>query len=168
MKLLRRGRYCAPIAERKGKSAGVKNHLEENDTRRGGVPQAGLSSCVKDSGRSEKKCEYLGNKNLNPCVDVPRPIREAWRRYETENRTCSCARFDNKPCAGPAESASESESDDQPFACHARSSRPLPASAYPRIPAPPLNPDTTPKTGDDRSGWREWGPPKKIIRTRAV
>jgi hypothetical protein len=28
MKLLRRGRYCAPIAENKRNSAGLKNHLE--------------------------------------------------------------------------------------------------------------------------------------------
>jgi hypothetical protein len=27
MNLLRRGRYCAPIAERKRKSAGLSNHL---------------------------------------------------------------------------------------------------------------------------------------------
>jgi hypothetical protein len=80
MKLLRRGRYCAPIAERKGKSAGGKSHLDDDDTRLWEAPQPGLSSCQKDSEKSKKKREYLGNKNLNPSVVVQRPIREAWRK----------------------------------------------------------------------------------------
>jgi hypothetical protein len=57
MKLLRRGRYCAPIAERKGKSAGGEIHLEDDDTRLREAPQPGLSTCEKDSGKSTKNRE---------------------------------------------------------------------------------------------------------------
>jgi hypothetical protein len=63
MKLLRRGRYCAPIAERKGKSAGVKNHLDDDDTRLADGPQAGLPSCAKDSEKYVKKHEYRATKS---------------------------------------------------------------------------------------------------------
>jgi hypothetical protein len=51
MKLLRRGRYCAPIAERKGKSAGGEIHLEHDDTRLREALQPDLSTCEKDSGK---------------------------------------------------------------------------------------------------------------------
>jgi hypothetical protein len=49
MKLLRRGRYCAPIAEGKAKSAGGKNHLEKNHTRLAGARQPLVRKFEKDS-----------------------------------------------------------------------------------------------------------------------
>jgi hypothetical protein len=57
MKLLRRGRYCVPIAERKGKSAGGEIHLVVDDTRLREAPQPGLSTCVKDSGKNRKNVD---------------------------------------------------------------------------------------------------------------
>jgi hypothetical protein len=70
----------APIAEGKAKSAGGKSHLERNHTRLCGARQPLVREIAERSKKRANRALPSGNKNVNPGVEVQRPIREAWRR----------------------------------------------------------------------------------------